>query len=140
LLGGSHAAIGEADARNNKPQDAATEYDEAAKINPARTAFYYSNEAVVFQNVGNADAQAAAADKAITADPKNPLPYYLKGQALISKATVDAKTGAYQLPPGCEEAYQKYLDLAPTGPYAPDVKAILAQSQTKVQKEVKNKK
>jgi tetratricopeptide (TPR) repeat protein len=140
LIGGAHAAVGEADARNNKPEDAAGEYDQAAKLNPTRTAFYYSNEAVVFQNVGNADAQAAAADKAITADPKNPLPYYLKGQALISKATVDAKTGVYVLPPGCEDAYQKYLDLAPTGPYANDVKAILAQSQTKVQKEVKNKK
>ena len=56
------------------------------------------------------------------------------------QATVDAKTGVYVLPPGCEDAYQKYLDLAPTGPYANDVKAILAQSQTKVQKEVKNKK
>jgi hypothetical protein len=29
-------------------------------------------------------------------------------------------------PPGCIEAYQKYLDLAPTGLYAGEVKAILA--------------
>ena len=137
LIAGAQAALGEVDARSNKPDDAATQYDLAAKTNPARTAFYYSNEAVVFQNVGNADAQAAAADKAIAADPKNPLPYYLKGQALISKATVDSKTGAYLLPPGCEDAYQKYLDLAPTGPYANDVKAILAQSQTKVENKYK---
>jgi hypothetical protein len=94
----------------------------------------------VFQNVGNADASAAAADKAIAADPKSPLPYYLKGQALISKATVDSKTGVYVLPPGCEEAYQKYIDLAPTGPYVNDVKAILAQSQTKVENKYKAKK
>ena len=32
------------------------------------------------------------------------------------------------LPPGCAEAYQKYLDLAPTGPYANDVKGILAEA------------
>jgi hypothetical protein len=29
-------------------------------------------------------------------------------------------------PPGCLEAYQKYLELAPDGPYAADVKGILA--------------
>ena len=140
LVAGAQASLGEASARSNKPEDASAAYDQAAKTNPVKAGFYYTNESVVFQNVGNADASAAAADKAITADPKNPLPYYLKGQALISKATVDSKTGAYVLPPGCEEAYQKYIDLAPTGQYVNDVKAILAQSQTKVQKEVKNKK
>ena len=35
---------------------------------------------------------AAAADKAIAADPKRADAYYIKGQALIPKATVDAKT------------------------------------------------
>jgi hypothetical protein len=32
------------------------------------------------------------------------------------------------LPPGCEEAYQKYLELAPTGRFAADVKGILAEA------------
>jgi tetratricopeptide (TPR) repeat protein len=140
LIGGAQAGLGEGDARNNKPEDAAAAYDLAAKSNPVKSALYYTNEAVIFQNVGNADASAAAADKAIAADPKSPLPYYLKGQALISKATVDSKTGVYVLPPGCEEAYQKYIDLAPTGPYVNDVKAILAQSQTKVENKYKAKK
>jgi hypothetical protein len=57
--------------------------------------------------------------------------YYLKGQGLIVKATVDA-AGKYVLPPGCAEAYQKYLELAPNGPYAGEVKGILAQSTQKV--------
>ena len=125
LIAGAHAGVGEVDARSNKAADAATEYDLAAKANPTKAAFYLSNETVVFQNVGNADAQVAAADKAIAADPKNPLPYYLKGQGLAGKITVDAKTGAYILPPGCAEAYQKYLELAPTGPYAQSVTDVL---------------
>lgn len=140
LIGGAQAGIGEADARNNKPEDAAAQYDLAAKSNPAKAGFYYSNEAVVFQNVNNNDAQNAAADKAIAADPKNPLPYYLKGQALISKATVDAKTNMIVLPPGCAAAYEKYLDLAPDGPYANDVKGILAQSNEKIENKYKAKK
>ena len=140
LMGGSHSALGEVYARSNHPTEAAAEYDEAAKINPAKAGFYLSNETVVFQNVGNADAQAAAADKAIAADPKNPTPYYLKGQALAGKITVDQKTGAYIVPPGCAEAYQKYLELAPNGPYAPEVKAVLTETQTKVESKYKAKK
>ncbi len=140
LIGGSHAALGEVYARSNKPADAATEYDAAAKANPAKAGFYLTNETVVYQNVGNADAQAAAADKAIAADPKNPLPYYLKGQALAGKITVDQKTGAYVVPPGCAEAYNKYLELAPTGPYVPEVKAVLAETQSKVENKYKAKK
>ena len=81
-----------------------------------------------------------SADKAIAADPNNPMPYYLKGQALAGKITVDPKTGAYQTPPGMVEAYNKYLQLAPTGQYAGDVKALLAATNTKVDSKYKAKK
>jgi tetratricopeptide (TPR) repeat protein len=140
LIAGAHAGLGEVYARSNKAEDAASEYDLAVKTNPAKAAFYLSNETVVFQNVGNADAQVAAADKAIAADPKNPLPYYLKGQGLAGKITVDPKTGAYILPPGCADAYKKYLELAPTGQFAAESKAILDASQTKVENKFKAKK
>jgi len=136
LIAGAHAALGEVYARSNKPEDAAAEYDTAVKINPSKAGLYLGNEAIVFQNVGNGDAQAAAADKAITADPKNPIPYYLKGQALAGKITVDAK-GNYVAPPGCIEAYEKYLELAPTGQYATEVKAVLDATKTKVENKYK---
>lgn len=132
LQGGAHSALGEVYARSNKPTDAQNEYDLAAKTNPPKAGFYLTNEAVVFSQVGNADAQAAAADKAIVADPKNPILYYLKGQALAGKITVDAKSGAYIVPPGCIEAYQKYLELAPTGQFAAEAKAIIDETNTKV--------
>jgi hypothetical protein len=35
-------------------------------------------------------------------------------------------------PAGCLEAYQKYLDLAPTGAYADEVKQILASFSQKL--------
>jgi len=136
IIGGAHSLLGEAYAASNKPQDAATEYDAAAKANPAKAASYYTNEAIVFSKTGNGDAQAAAADKAITADPNNALAYYLKGQGLVSKMTVDAK-GNYQAPPGCLEYYQKYLELAPTGPYATEVKAVLDATHTQVKSSYK---
>ena len=58
--------------------------------------------------------------------------YYLKGQALISKATVDPKTQKIVAPPGTAEAYNKYLELAPNGPMAPEAKSILAEIGEKV--------
>jgi len=139
VIGGSQSLLGEAYAATNKPQDASAAYDAAAKANPAKAGSYYTNEAIVFSKTGNGDAQAAAADKAITADPNNALAYYLKGQGLVSKMTVDAK-GNYNAPPGCLEAYQKYLELAPTGPYAGEVKAVLDATHTQVKSSYKAKK
>ncbi len=52
------------------------------------------------QPCGQTDATIAAADKAIAADPTKAIPYYLKGQALISKATVDPKNEKIVAPPG----------------------------------------
>ena len=128
----ANSGLGECYARNGKVPEATAAYDAAAKIDPTKAAFYYKNEAVIYSQVGNNDAQAAAADQAIQAKPDDPLPYYLKGQALISKATVDPKTQKIVLPPGCGEAYQKYLELDPNGPYAADVQGILASAGQKV--------
>jgi tetratricopeptide (TPR) repeat protein len=128
----ANAGLGEIYARTGKIPEAQAAYDAAAKLDPTRAAFYLRNEAVIYSQLGNADAQIAAADAAIAADPTQPLPYYLKGQGLIQKATVDSATGKMILPPGCAEAYQKYLELAPTGPFAADVKGILDQANQKI--------
>ena len=130
--GAAQAGLGEIYARTGKIPEAAAAYDEAAKINPAMAGFYLTNEAVIFYQIGNADAQVAAADEAIKADPTKPLVYYLKGQGLVQKATVDTKTGRYIFPAGCTEAYQMYLQLAPTGQFAADAAGILAQAGQKV--------
>jgi tetratricopeptide (TPR) repeat protein len=126
--GAANAGLGEIYARTGKIPEANAAYDAAAKINPPQAAFYLKNEAVIFSQVNNADAQIAAANEAIAADPTQPLPYYLKGQGLIQKSTFDAKTHKIVLPAGCADAYQQYLALAPTGPYAAEVKGILEQA------------
>jgi hypothetical protein len=51
---------------------------------------------------------------------------------LVQNATVDPKTNRIVLPPDCTAAYQKYLELAPTGPYADEVASILQQAGEKV--------
>lgn len=132
VQGLANSGLGECYARSGKVPEATAAYDAAAKIDPTKAEFYYKNEAVIYSQVGNNDAQAAAADQAIQVNPNDPLPYYLKGQALISKATVDPKTQKIVLPPGCGEAYQKYLELDPNGPYSADVQGILASAGQKV--------
>lgn len=132
IQGMANAGIGEAYARTGKVPEANAAYDAAAKANPPQAGFYLRNEAVIFFQTGNADAQVAAANEAIAASPNDALLYYLKGQGLVSKATIDPKTQRIVLPDGCADAYQKYLELAPDGPYAADAKGILDQAGQKI--------
>jgi tetratricopeptide (TPR) repeat protein len=106
-------------------KESADAYEAAAKAQPASAAMYYFNEAATLYNASKLPEAQAAAYKAIAADPKKAEAYYIKGQALIPQATVDPKTQKIVAPPGCIEAYQTYLELAPDGPHAADVKGIL---------------
>jgi len=126
----ANAGLGEIYARNGKVAEANAAFDAATKANPPQTVFYLKNEMVIFFQVGNADAQVAAAEEVIKADPNQALAYYLKGNGLVGKATVDPKTNMLVAPLGCEEAYKKYLELDPNGKYAADVKDILKSLQT----------
>jgi tetratricopeptide (TPR) repeat protein len=132
VQGLANSELGEVYARQGKVPDANAAFDEAAKVNPTQAGFYYRNEAVIFFQANNADAQVAAANQAIKVDPNQSVLYYIIGQGLVQKATIDPKTQRIVLPPGCAEAYEKYLELAPTGPYAADAKGILDQAGTKV--------
>jgi tetratricopeptide (TPR) repeat protein len=125
-------SLGEALAMAGKIPEAQAAYDAAAQVDPKSAGVRYGNEAIIMDRVGNIDATVAAADKAIAADPSKPIPYYLKGKALINKATVDPKTNKIVAPPGCAEAYQKYLELAPDGPFAADAKSVLTEMGTTV--------
>ena len=125
VAGVAYNQLGQAYAKMGDTKSAADAYEQAAKALPASAAMYYYNEAVTLYNNGKLPEADAAADKAIAADPKKADAYYIKGQALIPQATVDSKTQKIVAPPGCVEAYQTYLELAPDGAHAADVKGIL---------------
>lgn len=125
--------LGQALGKEGKAKEAADAFDAAAKADPTKAGTYYFNEAATLFNAATAnpgaaglmEQSAAAADKAVAADPTKSEAYYIKGQALIQKATVDPKTNKIVAPPECVAAYQKYLEVAPTGPHAEEVKGIL---------------
>jgi tetratricopeptide (TPR) repeat protein len=123
---------GNALAKQGKTVDAAAAFENAVKAEPASAGMFYGNEAAVLFNAGQTDAAAAAADKAIAADPNRPDPYFIKGQALIAKSSFDAKTQKIVPPPGCVDAYQHYLSLAPDGPHAEAVKEVLTSLGEKI--------
>jgi tetratricopeptide (TPR) repeat protein len=150
LDGGAHDGLGMVYVRTKKVDEATTEIDAAVKAVPAQASLYYSNYAKVLYSMNstgqlsNPDAQAAIADKAIAATPGTgqgtAILYYLKAQALTQKATFDEKTQKISLPPGTAEAYQKYLDLDPSGPFSEDAKQVLASAGQKVESKFKAKK
>jgi len=117
--------LGQALGKIGKTKESSDAYEAAAKADPKSAAMDYYNEAATLFNANDTDGAAAAADKAIAADPTKADAYYIKGQALIQKATVDSKTNKITVPPGCVDAYQKYLELVPEGPRADEVKGIL---------------
>jgi tetratricopeptide (TPR) repeat protein len=132
IEGISLSSLGEIYVHTNRIPDAQAAFDKAASVNPSQAGFYYGNETVFLFQAGNTTAQLDAANKAIAADPARARNYYFKAQALTTQATVDPKTNKLILPPGCLEAYQKYLDLEPNGQFAPDTKAILAAAGVSV--------
>jgi tetratricopeptide (TPR) repeat protein len=131
ILAAYYNNMADAAAKSGKVDDAVQAYEQAAKINPAGSAGYYFNEGAVLTNVNKTDDAIAAFDKSIAADPTRADAYYWKGVALIGKATL--KGDKMVAPDGTAEAFNKYLELQPTGPYADPSKQMLASIGASVQ-------
>ncbi len=124
--------LGNALSRSGNPTEAVAAFDKAVSLQPQSAGMYYGNEAAVLFNAQQSEQALAAAEKAIAADPTKPNPYFIKGQELLQKASVDPKTGKIVAPPGCVDAYQKYLELAPDGPQAPGIRDTLTAMGEKI--------
>jgi tetratricopeptide (TPR) repeat protein len=125
IMGIAYSDLGQVYILTGKTAEAEASFDEAVKANPQDAPLYRRNEMVFFYQAGNSEAQLKVANQAIAIDPNRAMLHYFRGQALVGQATIDAKTQKMILPPGCAEAYQKYLALEPNGPYADDAKSIL---------------
>jgi len=117
--------LAQAYSKSNKIDEAVADYTKAAQLDPAGAASYYFNVGAVYTNMGKADDAIAAFDKTITADPTKAVAYYWKGINLIAKESI-GKDGKATAPEGTAEAFQKYLELDPSGPYAQPAKDMLA--------------
>ena len=116
--------MGDALARSGETQGAIQAYEEAVKIDPAGAGLYYFNEGATLTNIGKVDEAIQAFDKATQADPARAEAYYWKGVNLMGKATL--KGNKMEAPPGTAEAFNKYLELEPSGQFADPAKQMLA--------------
>ena len=137
VLASYYNNLGKAAASDGKTDDAVKAYNQAVQLDPASAGMYYFNLGGTLTNANTkgdpqmAKAALEAFDKAIAADPNKADAYYWKGTILISQATL--KDDKMITPPGTAEAFQKYLDLAPTGSHAEEAKSMLAAVGAKVE-------
>ena len=123
--------------RAGKIDDAVKTYEMAAQADPSSVAQSYFNIGAVLTNAGKVDEAVVAFDKCIAADPTRAEAYYQKGVNLLGKATLqgDKMVAA----PGTAEAFQKYLELQPTGGHSEEAKAMLASIGAPVETGFKKK-
>ena len=110
--------------KSKKFDEAQTELNKAAQLDPPNAGKYFYNLGAVLVNSGQLDAAGEAFKKAVSSDPNYADAHYQYGVYLIGKATV-APDGKITPPPGTQEELQKYLELQPTGPNADSAKAML---------------
>jgi tetratricopeptide (TPR) repeat protein len=104
--------------------DAIAAYTEAAALDPHPATAYFNLCATQY-NLGRTDAAALdACSHAIQADPAKADAYFIQGSMLFSAGKSDS-SGKIIIPAGTKEALEKYLQLAPNGPHANDVRAML---------------
>ncbi|MGZ4733066.1 MAG: tetratricopeptide repeat protein, partial [Terriglobales bacterium] len=115
--------LGEAQVKSGDTAGAIASYNQAAQIDPTNAAQYFYNEGAVLTNTGKVDEAIAAFDRSIQADPAKADAYYWKGVNLLGKATM--KGNKMEAPPGTSEAFNKYLELQPSGQFAEPAKQML---------------
>jgi len=116
--------LGQAQSKSGNTDDAIKSYNTAAQLDPPGAAQYYYNLGAVLTNSGKVDDAIAAFDKSIAADPNRAEAYYWKGVNMIGKATL--KGDKMVAPDGTADAFNKYLELQPTGQFAEPAKQMLA--------------
>jgi tetratricopeptide (TPR) repeat protein len=126
-----------------KQPEAIAAFTKAAEMDPNPATAYWNLCATEY-NANDMKGASVACDKAIAADPNRADAYFIKGSALVglSEGKLDSN-GHYIALPGTKEAFNKYLELAPDGPHAQEVKQMMEMLGAKIEttyKENKKKK
>jgi tetratricopeptide (TPR) repeat protein len=146
---GDYAQLGTDLAHAGKMQDAEAACDKAATFDPTNKTSggqCYENIGIVLTNANKMSDAVPPLQKATQLDPNNANAWYFLGNALVSEIDTkqEGNKQVYVVPPGTEEAYKKYLELQPNGPYASQAKesldAVTQMNGEKATTTIKNKK
>lgn len=106
----------------HRTAEAIEAYNQSAEL-ASNTGLAYFNVCAVLYNIGNANDSAAACRKCVQADPTRANAWFILGSDLFADSPIDK--GKVIASPETREALEKYFALAPDGPHAADVKAML---------------
>ena len=112
-------------AKAKKYPEAQAELTKAATLDPPNAGRYYYNLGALLVNSSQNEPAGEAFKKAIESDPNYADAQYQYGVYLLSKASIDA-AGKVTPVAGTADAFQKYLQLKPDGPFAESAKSMLA--------------
>jgi Tfp pilus assembly protein PilF len=135
--GGLHNNYALALSKAKKFPEMQAELEKAAQIDPTKAGQYYYNLGASLVNSGQNEPAGQAFKKAIELDPNHADSYYQYGVFLVGKASF-AADGKVIPVPGTVDAFQKYLQLAPTGQFAEQAKAMLTSMDAKLDTSYKN--
>jgi tetratricopeptide (TPR) repeat protein len=131
-VGAYYNNLGQAYAKLKRPDEAVMEFRKAAKLDPEHRAAYEFNTGAVFFNEMEKQENPRTSEylqKAIDAfgevtslNPQNDEAHYLKGICLLRRAASSAGNASYS---EVVIAFRRYLELAPGGRYAGEVKSML---------------
>lgn len=124
-------------AKAKKFDEAQAELTKAAELDPPNAGRYFYNLGAVLVNTGQTEPAGNAFKMAIEKDPTYADAQYQYGVYLLSKATTTAD-GKVTPPPGTKEAFAKYIELKPDGPFAESAKGMIATLDATVQTEFTN--
>jgi tetratricopeptide (TPR) repeat protein len=126
-LGQYYSAMATQLAKAGKFTEANDACTKGVALDPTTAAPCWKNMGIVLSNASKMKEAIEPLKKASEADPKDAQTWFLLGGAYAG--TIDSKQEGdkliYIIPPGTLEAYQKCIDAAPNGPYAPQAKSAL---------------
>lgn len=109
--------------RLKRTTEAIDNYNHAAEFSSDPGKAYF-NVCAVLYNTGEMSGAVAACRKAAEVDPARADTWFILGSVLFVDGKPDAQ-GKFVISAECRQALQKYLELAPDGAHAADVKAML---------------
>lgn len=116
-------------AEDGRVEEALEDFAMAARLDPVRAATYQFNRGATLLNGGHPQEALPLLRRATDADPTLAVAHFFLGLALFQTAPrVEGEPGEQVTDqPGAIEAFQRYLQLEPDGPYADSARAYLEQ-------------
>lgn len=125
-------------AKAKKFDEAQTELNKAAELDPPNAGRYYYNLGAVYVNSGQTGPAEAAFKKAIEVNPDYADAQFQYATALSARLSTGAD-GKVVAPDGMKDALEKYLQLQPTGQFADAAKGMLQMIGATIQTDYSKK-